>query len=220
MSVSLKYQYSWIRITIQPQASWNLWFFTSWTHRQRWSNCTRFNDWLKHGFGGSEQCWTAQQHVEGDWGWRGGSLCHSPSRVIGSRCEAAWPLRQRGVRGALRAQPRADGIAENWTPRCAADHWASVSSLPTSRPLPGTTALFERLCLSNNNLTSISASTVEKGYYFPLHGLLGLTEHSSSNLLQHYVAGITLTLPDGNQVLMEESNICAWWVNTVGTGVL
>ncbi|KAK5916799.1 hypothetical protein CgunFtcFv8_011746 [Champsocephalus gunnari] len=42
----------------------------------------------------------------------GGELCHSPSRVIGSRCEAAWPLRQRGVRAALRAQLTADGIAE------------------------------------------------------------------------------------------------------------
>lgn len=44
------------------------------------------------------------------WWWWG--LCHSPSRVIGSRCEAAWPLRQQGVRAALRAQPRADGISE------------------------------------------------------------------------------------------------------------
>ena len=31
-------------------------------------------------------------------------------RVIGSRCEAAWPLRQRGVRAALRAQLWPDGI--------------------------------------------------------------------------------------------------------------
>ncbi|KAI9515925.1 hypothetical protein NQZ68_020453 [Dissostichus eleginoides] len=31
------------------------------------------------------------------------------------RCEAAWPLRQRGVRAALRAQLTADGIAERQT---------------------------------------------------------------------------------------------------------
>lgn len=35
-----------------------------------------------------------------------GELCHSPSRIISSRCEVVWPLRQKGVRAALRAQPR------------------------------------------------------------------------------------------------------------------
>lgn len=48
----------------------------------------------------------------GWWWWWWWGLCHSPSSLIGSRCEAAWPLRQQGVRAALRAQPRADGIAD------------------------------------------------------------------------------------------------------------
>lgn len=85
--------------------------------------------------------WAALDRGAESRGWWG--LCHSPSRVIGSRCEAAWPLRQKGVRAALKAQRRADGIAgtqtnpcsqpkKNRIPHCAADHWASIGALPYS----------------------------------------------------------------------------------------
>lgn len=33
----------------------------------------------------------------------GGSICQSSPRVIGSRCEAVWPLRQRGVKGRIKS---------------------------------------------------------------------------------------------------------------------
>lgn len=65
---------------------------------------------------------------KGWWSGVGRGLCHSPSRVIGSRCEAAWPLRQQGVRDALRAQPRADGIAET------EPHTALLTTGPPSTP--------------------------------------------------------------------------------------
>lgn len=85
--------------------------------------------------------WAALDRGAESRGWWG--PCHSPSRVIGSRCEAAWPLRQKGVRAALKAQRRADGIAgtqtnpcsqpkKNRIPHCAADHWASIGALPYS----------------------------------------------------------------------------------------
>lgn len=48
---------------------------------------------------------TGQQSMNtlGDGAVGGGSICQSPSRVIGSRCEAVWPLRQRGVKGRIKS---------------------------------------------------------------------------------------------------------------------
>lgn len=60
--------------------------------------------------GGSQSEPSGQQSMNmlGDGAVGGGSICQSPSRVIGSRCEAVWPLRQRGVKGRIKSS------VQNW----------------------------------------------------------------------------------------------------------